>query len=104
MSLVALKVLIQMLVYVCILLPWRRLLSKLGFPVHDFRYRNPYNRTCTKCSQHQNYYCWAWNWGKTNDHGWWEIMDHGRPGHNCSDKDAKELPVWKDEDYDRLCR
>ena len=49
----------------------RPVLRLAGLPIHIWVYRNPYDRTCKHCGEHQNFYQWTWSIG---DNGWWEKM------------------------------
>lgn len=61
----------------------RELFSFLRFPVHVYRYRNPYDRKCVHCGYHENMF-------ETIGGLRWEEMDSGHAGHRCSQKDAKK--------------
>lgn len=50
---------------------FRWIRRKLG--MHEWEYRNPYDRTCEVCGRHEVQYCWSWDWGG----GWWESHDDG---------------------------
>ena len=55
----------------------------LRLPVHVYRYRNPFDRTCIHCGYKENMF-------ETIGGCHWEEMDSGHVGHRCSQKDAKE--------------
>lgn len=41
---------------------------------HKWVYRNPYDRTCEKCGQHEVEHCWSMeSWNR----GFWEIFKDG---------------------------
>lgn len=87
MSFIAAKLLSQLILFVLLLLPWRRLGVFLGLPIHDYRYYNPYDRTCKRCRQTENEYTTDISNPKL---GWWEEMHPGYVGHKCSGPDALE--------------
>jgi len=60
----------------------RTIFRWLGFPVHRFRYRNPYDRKCVHCGYHEQMFL-------TIGGSHWETMDNGKAGHRCSRRDAK---------------
>ena len=46
---------------------------------HDWEYRNPADRTCKICGQHEMEECWAWDYQRRGlgAGGWWEIYKPG---------------------------
>lgn len=40
--------------------------------LHVWRYRNPYDRTCSVCGRHEVAHCWAWG-----GNSWWEVFNEG---------------------------
>lgn len=73
--LIAYPVVIVLLVY------WRTVLRALGLPVHQYRYRNRFNRKCVSCDQHEMMY-------HTISGAEWEEMHPGHTGHQCSSRRA----------------
>lgn len=97
MSLALGKLLVLILQVIISVIPWRRIAAWMGLPVHDYRYRNPYDRTCRNCRRSQNEYMWSWqSW---RDRGWWEVMHPGYRGHRCSEKDAYENKRRMPDDF-----
>jgi hypothetical protein len=67
-----------------VLFAWgREIFHFLRFPIHVYRYRNPFDRKCIHCGYHENVY-------DTGFGTHWEAMDSGKAGQRCSRKDAKE--------------
>lgn len=48
--------------------------AKVLLPMHQWKYRNPYNRTCQVCGRHEVRHRWA---GDAHRLGWWEVFDNG---------------------------
>jgi len=46
---------------------------------HVWEYRNPSNRTCKICGQHEQEQCWAWDYERRGlaAGGWWEVCREG---------------------------
>jgi hypothetical protein len=41
--------------------------------LHEWKYRNPFDRTCNVCGRHEVAFSWAWDWSRT----WWEVHTYG---------------------------
>lgn len=98
MSLALGKLLVVLLQLIIALIPWRTIAVKIGLPMHDYRYRNPYDRTCTKCGQHEQSFCWDMADFHRPGASWWEEMHPGYRGSRCSGSGAyEEKRRWPDD-------
>lgn len=98
MSLALGKLLVLILQVIIAVIPWRRIAAWMGLPVHDYRYRNPYDRTCRNCRRTENEYCWDMSEFYSRN-AWWEVMHPGYRGHRCSEKDAYENKRTMPDDF-----
>lgn len=55
---------------------------------HIWSYRNPYDRTCTKCKRHEQEECWADEYARygMESIGTWEVYNEGDG--SCQKKDS----------------
>lgn len=45
--------------------------------LHDWDYRNPFDRTCRICHRHETKWCHPWQNALSRANGWWEVQRDG---------------------------